>query len=110
MKESQHRRQPQLTRREFHGLGAAAVAGAVALWLPGRAAADENALASELDDPVIKATLTGIGFVSESTTEGQNCANCQFYTAGEGGRGKCAIIPKGLVPESGWCKTWAAKA
>ena len=61
----------------------------------------------ELADP----TAVALGYVAESATDGQNCANCQLYT-GEGGAelGPCAIFPGKSVRAAGWCKSWVVKA
>ena len=71
------------------------------------AEADPNALVTEL--PAMTAQVTALQYVNASAKPDQNCANCLFYTAGEGGRGKCQLFPKGLVSSGGWCASWAAK-
>ncbi len=96
-----------LTRRQFHGLGAAAVVAAASPWLASRADAGGHKLATEF--PENETVLAAIQFVSESQREGQNCGNCLLFQAGEKGLGRCTILQKGLVPEGGWCLSWAAK-
>lgn len=96
-----------LTRREFHGLCGLAALAAAAPWLPGRAAAEADALATEL--PENEALLGGLQFVSESQKEGQQCGSCFLYREAGGGKGHCQLIQKGLVPERGWCLSWAQK-
>jgi len=38
---------------------------------------------------------------------GNNCANCQFFTAATGA---CTLFPKNSVPAEAWCSAWAKKA
>ena len=103
-----HRPEKKLTRREFHGLGAAAVVAAATPWLAREARAEEPQLATDI--PENQALLSGIGFKSQSEKEGQQCKNCMLYTAAEsGGVGKCQLVQKGVVPETGWCLSWVAK-
>ena len=52
-------------------------------------------------------TVEALGYVAESTTPGQNCANCLFYTAEGEGRGRCTLFGQGLVVSGGWCTSWA---
>ncbi len=98
-----------MTRREFQALGAAAVVAAAGAWWTRTASAETEAEGLATEYAENEMLLKGIGFVAESEKEGQQCANCMLYTAGEGGRGKCQIVQKGLVPEGGWCLSWAAK-
>ncbi len=100
------RTQQGITRRHFHRLSAAALVTAAAPWV-GRTARAEDVLVTEI--PENKPMLDGIQFVSESAKEGQQCANCLLFQPGENGVGKCQILPKGVVPEAGWCVSWAAK-
>ena len=53
--------------------------------------------------------VTGLQYVSKSVKADQNCGNCQLYTAGEAGTGKCMRFQQGLVAEAGWCISWAKK-
>jgi hypothetical protein len=39
----------------------------------------------------------------------QNCANCQLYTPGADGKGKCQLFQLGVVPDGGWCMSWTKK-
>jgi hypothetical protein len=52
-----------------------------------------------------------LGYVAKSTTEGQNCTNCQLLKAAEAGS-SCngCLLFKGPVTAEGWCKNWVAKA
>jgi hypothetical protein len=52
----------------------------------------------ELDDP----QAVALGYIHESVTEGQTCASCQLYTAGETDEwGVCAIFPVKSVAAKG---------
>jgi hypothetical protein len=53
--------------------------------------------------------VSALQYVNESPKPDQKCGNCQLYTAGAGGRGKCQLFPEGLVAESGHCASWVAK-
>ena len=53
--------------------------------------------------------VTTLKYVDDSPEAERNCGNCQLYTAGEGGRGKCALFQRGVVAEAGWCQSWAKK-
>ncbi|MBC86653.1 MAG: hypothetical protein CL677_05690 [Bdellovibrionaceae bacterium] len=72
-------------------------------------AADPDANKLVTDVPANKGLLMGLQYVNESKKAGQSCKNCNLYTAGKDGKGKCSILPKGLVAEKGWCVTWQAK-
>ena len=96
-----------MSRRDFMktGLTAAAALPVVAtLVRPGVARAE---LVTELPDQA--AMVGALQYVNESTKPDQNCTNCQFYTPGEGGVGKCQLFPVGNVAEKGWCASWAKK-
>lgn len=62
-------------------------------------------------DATAASMVTALAYVNESTTEGQTCANCLFYKPGEGGKGKCDLIPVpgALVTEAGWCSSYSVK-
>jgi len=53
--------------------------------------------------------VTSLQYVSKSQKPDQNCTNCQFYTAGQGGRGSCQLFTLGLVEQAGWCSSWTKK-
>jgi hypothetical protein len=59
-----------------------------------------------VDDPMAKA----LGYVEKSATDGQTCANCNFYQGGDAPKGACPIFPNKEVVAPGWCKSWVAKA
>jgi hypothetical protein len=53
--------------------------------------------------------VSGLQYANESPKPDQNCAGCQLYTAGAGGRGKCQLFAQGVVKETGWCASWVAR-
>lgn len=59
--------------------------------------------------PAMQPTVDALKYTHQSTTEGQRCDNCQFYTAQGGGRGKCQLFTQGLVEAEGWCSSWTKK-
>jgi hypothetical protein len=59
----------------------------------------------EANTPMIQA----LQYVTTSAKPDQKCGNCQLYTAGEGGKGKCQLFQQGVVVEGGWCMSWAQK-
>ena len=99
----------EITRREFMktGLAAGALLPVVGgtLLRPGVARAE--GLVTE--EPSAQAIVQALGYVNESAKPDQKCGNCQLYTAGEGGTGKCQLFPAGLVKETGWCMSWTKK-
>jgi len=50
-------------------------------------------------------------FPQLKTPEGkaQACSNCMLYNNPKGGWGQCTIFRQGLVPDNGWCMSWAKK-
>lgn len=54
-------------------------------------------------------TVEALKYTHESTTEGQRCDNCQFYSAQGDGLGKCQLFTQGLVKSGGWCSSWTKK-
>jgi hypothetical protein len=104
------RSQGALTRRDFLRTGFAAgalipVAGLV-LRAPAAWAADEKLVT---ETPAVAATVQALQYKVVSDKPDQNCANCQFYTPGTGGTGKCQLFVQGLVAEKGWCMSWTKK-
>lgn len=55
------------------------------------------------------AQAKALGYVVESTTEGQTCSNCQLYKGGDKAWGECSIFPGKEVAGQGWCKSWVKK-
>ena len=91
-----------ISRRQFI-VGASIVP--VQPWLASRVVASDL---PELD--VADPTATALGYVAESATDGQTCANCQLYTGEDGADlGPCAIFPGKGVRAGGWCKSWVVK-
>lgn len=49
----------------------------------------------------------------EKGREKQYCSGCQLYTnikgEGKAARGKCLLMPQGLVSSQGWCNSWVQK-
>ena len=58
------------------------------------------------DDPIAKA----LAYVDASTTDGQQCNNCNFWQGGDADRGGCQLFPDKSVAAKGWCKSWTKKA
>ena len=56
-----------------------------------------------------KIMVQSLQYTDTSAKEGQECGNCQLYTAGEGGSGKCQLFMEGTVAEKGWCMSWVQK-
>jgi len=54
--------------------------------------------------------VAALQYVNESAKPDQKCTDCQFYTPGDGGKGKCQLFQKGLVAEGGWCASYVKKA
>jgi hypothetical protein len=69
-----------------------------------------NASEKELvnpEDPVAKS----LSYLAVSTTENQNCNNCQLYFSQEDSAvGACAIFPNNVVASEAWCSAWTKKA
>ena len=83
-----------------------------AALLPGALLSAKTATAAEAlvtDMPENAPMVAALQYVAVSAKDGQNCANCQLYTAGEGGTGKCQLFPTGLVADGGHCASWAQK-
>lgn len=55
------------------------------------------------------AQAKAVGYVHESTTDGQKCNNCQLFTGGDAAWGGCGIFPGKEVNAQGWCKSWIKK-
>ena len=100
-----------MNRRDFirTGLSAAAVLPAAGVLMrASQAHAEGTQLVTEIPDqaPMVAA----LQYVNQSAKPDQKCLDCQFYTPGEGGKGKCQLFQKGLVTEGGWCASWVKKA
>ena len=57
----------------------------------------------------MRPTVQAHQYVKESTPPDQQWSNCLFYTAADGGLGKCQLFPQDYVAERGWCSSWAVK-
>ena len=87
------------------GLTSAAALPIVAGVFASRTAQAQSVTESEAN----KIMVQSLQYVEISAKEGQDCAGCQLYTAGEAGRGKCQLFMEGTVAEKGWCMSWAQK-
>ena len=102
-------------RRFLKILGAAAVSVPLA-GVAVRSARAQDLTPLDLSNP----TAAALGYVEDTATVDpskypqhkaeQDCANCQFFTATDGGRGTCQLFPGHTVAGKGWCASWAAKA
>jgi len=54
---------------------------------------------------------TSLGYAEESTTPGEECGGCAYFTAASSGAscGSCALLP-GQVSSKGRCNSWSAKS
>ncbi len=98
-----------MDRREFlkASLTATAALPVAGVVLGARTARAEDKLVTDIE--AVAPTVAALQYVHESAKPDQNCANCQFYTAGDAGQGKCQLFPQGLVKETGWCMSWTKK-
>ena len=94
-----------MDRREFLTVGMTTAALLPGALLTARTASAELVTEVEANAPMV----TALQYVNESAKADQNCGNCQLYTAGEGGVGKCQLFATGDVKEAGWCMSWAQK-
>jgi hypothetical protein len=74
---------------------------------PSPAAGSGGDLVTEI--PAMAALVSGLQYLSKSEKPDQSCRNCQFFTAEEGGRGKCQLFSEGRVEAVGWCASWAKR-
>jgi len=100
------------SRRRFLKVAAGTtLAGVVMGGLPRFARAADLPPLSE-SDPTAKA----LGYVEDASKSanpkrkaGDDCANCQFYTAGANDRGPCQLFPGKSVHAKGWCVSHSPK-
>lgn len=59
--------------------------------------------------PAAAALVQAMQYVNPSPKPDQLCSNCQLYTAQSGKLGKCQLFPQGLVEDTAWCSSWAAR-
>jgi hypothetical protein len=55
-----------------------------------------------------KAMRASVGFMIVSNDPKRHCQACSFFTAGDAGCGRCALL-NGPVPAGGRCDSWAAR-
>ena len=95
------------SRRSFILKSLAAVPAIAATAAFAKDADNSKKLVTEI--PSNAGLLKGLQYTNKSEKPNQNCANCKLYTPTGDGKGKCQILPKGLVAAEGWCVTWQAK-
>jgi hypothetical protein len=76
---------------------------------PAASPADAGARTLVTEVEAMRPTVEALQYVKESTRPDQQCSNCLFYTAAEGGLGKCQLFLQGYVDERGWCSSWSAR-
>ncbi|MCB1042290.1 MAG: high-potential iron-sulfur protein [Acidobacteria bacterium] len=97
-----------MNRRSFVKKSAVAVAGlGLASQVQAYVPLEDEKHVREYDSN--KALIDTLKYVDKSEKADQNCGNCQFYTEAKEGMGKCTLIPKGLVTNTGYCISWAKK-
>ncbi len=86
-------------------------AGTVLVAMSGLVASRSSSAGGHLPkvDPS-EAQASALGYVHESTKEGQWCNNCQLWQGGDKAWGGCAIFPGKEVAAKGWCKSWVVKS
>jgi hypothetical protein len=72
---------------------------------PGAASSDQ--LVTEI--PSMQPLVQSLQYTNQSTRPGQQCSNCQLYTAASQDRGKCQLFAEGVVNAGGWCASWVQK-
>lgn len=96
---------PGATRRALLML---AIAAPAAGYAAGAAAAgacvDLDALPSAQ-----KSMRSSLGFRMVSEDPKRHCSGCAFFTATDGGCGKCTLLSGGVVPPDGRCDSWAPR-
>ena len=97
-------------KRALTVLGAAAIAPAV-LTACGGEESEGGALSCTDTSGLSEAqtaTRSSQEYVDSSPNADQNCANCNFFTAGQAGQcGSCTVI-QGPIHPDGYCNLWAA--
>lgn len=94
------------SRRRFIALaGAAAAAAPFAALVPAHVAGAADLPKLALDDP----TASALGYVHDSTTDGQQCKNCALWQGADNEWGPCPLFPGKAVSANGWCKSWVKK-
>ena len=106
----------EMNRRSFLQTSLTALAGLPILGVllrPALARAEDK-LITDLaagGDTMAEQMIAALGYVNESATDGQSCANCLFYEGGDAATGKCQLIPVpgGVVAKGGWCSSFSVK-
>lgn len=73
----------------------------------GAAPPGEGELVTEM--PAMATLVASLQYVHRTSIPEQRCQGCQFYTAGQGDRGRCQLFTQGLVAAQGWCASWTKK-
>ena len=100
------------SRRRFLKMAAGTTVAAVVVGgLPRFARADDLPSLSESDP-----TASALGYVEDASKTsnvkykaGDDCANCQFYSGADTGRGPCQLFPGKSVNAKGWCVSHTPK-
>lgn len=80
---------------------------AAAPLTPAPTARAQDALVTEI--AALAPVVSALRYVHETPQPDRRCSNCQLYTAGADGRGRCQLFTQGLVKESGWCASWVPR-
>jgi hypothetical protein len=98
-----------MDRRGFlkAGLTSAALLPVAGTIFAARIARAEDELVTQIEANQVM--VTALQYVETSAKPDQNCANCQLYTPGADGKGKCQLFQLGVVPDGGWCMSWTKK-
>jgi hypothetical protein len=59
-------------------------------------------------DPAAAKVSKADMFYRDAPKEGKSCASCRLFTAGESGKGICAVV-EGPVSASGWCMAYSPR-
>ena len=92
-------------------LGLAAASPLILLGLASASKAADPAACFDLDTlPASQQSLRrSLNFKPQSPDPKKHCGICAFFTAADGGCGKCALLSGGPVSFNSVCDSWAAK-
>jgi hypothetical protein len=95
-----------------HVLGMAAATPLFLLGLVSSAKAADASACFNLDDlPASQQSLRrSLNFKPQSPDPKKHCSICSFFTATEGGCGKCALLSGGPVGDGSVCDSWTARS
>lgn len=97
-------------KRALTVLGAAAVAPALLSACGGEEESGLTCTDTSGLEPAAVTTRESQHYADTSTNAEQNCANCNFFTAGQANQcGSCTVI-QGPIHADGYCNLWAAQA